>query len=241
MSAGLVVIGNEILSGKVADANTPFLARELRVLGVALERVIVVPDEVDTVAGVVADFARRFEVVFTSGGVGPTHDDVTMDAVAQAFGRPMVENAGLRRAIEGFVGSAVNEAHLKMAMVPEGCELVIDGHPAFPTVVVENVYVLPGIPEIFQAKLVALRDRFRSQPYHLRQVLVREHETDIAEFLNATLAAFPELLLGSYPKLSNPEYRVRLTLESKDESYVEAALADLLRRLPQGFVVKVEN
>lgn len=241
MTAGLVVIGNEILSGKITDANTPFLARELRVLGVALQRVMVIPDDIDVVAGVVADFAARFEIVFTSGGVGPTHDDVTMDGVARAFGRTMVEDAGLRRAIEQFVGSRVNEAHLKMARVPEGCELVTDGHPAFPTVVVENVYVLPGIPEIFQAKLVALRDRFRSRPYHLRQVLVREHETGIAEFLNATLVAFPELLLGSYPKLSDPDYRVRLTLESKDETYVEAALADLIRRLPEGFVVKVEE
>jgi len=241
MTAGLVVIGNEILSGKVADANTPFLARELRALGVTLERVTVIPDEIDTVAGVVADFAGRFEIVFTSGGVGPTHDDVTMDAVAQAFGRPMVEHAGLRLAIEQFVGRRVNQAHLKMARVPEGCELVTDGHAAFPTVIVENVYVLPGIPEIFQVKLVALRDRFRSRPYHLRQVFVREYETGIAEFLNATLASFPELLLGSYPKLSDPEYRVRLTLESKDETYVEAALADLIGRLPEGFVVKVEH
>jgi len=241
MTAGFVVVGNEILSGKIVDANTPFLARELRALGVALERVTVIPDDIDTVACVVADFARRFEIVFTSGGVGPTHDDVTMDGVAQAFGRPMVEHAGLRGAIEQFVGHDVNEAHLKMARVPQGCELVADRHAAFPTVVVENVYILPGIPEIFQHKLVALRDRFRSRPYHLRQVLVREHETGIAEVLNATLAAFPELLLGSYPKLSDPEYRVRLTLESKDETYVEAALADLIRRLPEGVVVKVVN
>lgn len=241
MTAGFVVVGNEILSGKIADANTPFLARELRALGVSLERVTIIPDDIDTVACVVADFARRFEIVFTSGGVGPTHDDITMDGVALAFGRRMVEHAGLRREIQQFVGDEINEAHLKMARVPEGCELVVDRHAAFPTVVVDNVYILPGIPEIFQHKLVALRDRFRSRPYHLRQVLVREHETGIAEVLNETLAAFPELLLGSYPKLSDPEYRVRLTLESKDETYVEAALKDLIRRLPEGVVVKVVN
>lgn len=241
VTAGFVVIGNEILSGKIADANTPFLARELRTLGVTLRRVMVIPDEIDTVAAVVADFSERFEIVFTSGGVGPTHDDVTIDGVARAFGRPVIEHAGLRLAIEQFVGLRVNEAHLKMARVPEGCQLLTEGHAAFPTLVVENVYILPGIPEIFQAKLLALRDRFRARPYHLRQVLVRENETGIAEFLNATVAAFPELLLGSYPKLSDPEYRVRLTLESKDETYVEAALADLIERLPEGIVVKVEN
>lgn len=240
-SAALVVIGNEILSGKVIDTNTPFLAREMRSLGVSLERVVVVPDNIELIAADVADFSKRFHVVFTSGGVGPTHDDITMDGVAAAFGRPLVEHPALRAAIEKFVGSRVNAAHLKMAQIPEGAELIVEDKLAFPTVVVENVYILPGIPELFQAKIVALRDRFRTRPYHLRQVLVRENESHIAEFLNATLLAFPELLLGSYPKLSEPDYRVRLTLESKDEAYVERALADLVERLPAGCVFRIER
>jgi len=241
LSAALVVIGNEILSGKVTDTNTPFLARELRCLGVSLERVVVIPDDVAQIAAEVSEFSRRFDVVFTSGGVGPTHDDITMDGVAAAFGRPLVEHAELRRAIENFVGNRVNASHLKMAQIPEGAELIVDDKLAFPTVLVENVYILPGIPELFQAKIFSLRDRFRTRPYFLRQVLVRDNETHIAEFLNATLSAFPELLLGSYPKLSDPEYRVRLTLESKDESYVDRALADLVERLPVGCVFRVEH
>lgn len=241
LSAGLVVIGNEILSGKVTDTNTPFLARELRSLGVSLERVLVIPDVLEQIAAEVAGFSRRYDVVFTSGGVGPTHDDITMEGVAAAFARPLVEHPELRRAIESFVGARVNAAHLKMAQIPEGAELLVDDKLAFPTVLVGNVYILPGIPELFQAKIVALRDRFRTRPYFLRQVLVRDNETRIAEFLNATLSAFPELLLGSYPKLSDPEYRVRLTLESKDEAYVERALADLVARLPAGCIFRVES
>jgi FAD synthetase len=240
LSASLVVIGNEILSGKVTDTNTPFLARQMRDLGVSLERVVVIPDDVVQIAAVVREFSRRFDVVFTSGGVGPTHDDITMEGVAAAFGRPLVEHADLRAAIEKYVGNRVNAAHLKMAQIPEGSELLIDDKLAFPTVVVENVYILPGIPELFEAKIVSLRDRFRTRPYFLRQVLVRDNETLIAEFLNATLALFPELMLGSYPKLSDPNYRVRLTLESKDESYLERALEDLVRRLPAGCVFRVE-
>ncbi|HEY2773433.1 MAG TPA: molybdopterin-binding protein [Candidatus Binatia bacterium] len=241
LSASLVVIGNEILSGKVIDTNTPFLARELRGIGVALERVVVIPDELEQIATEVAVFSRRYDVVFTSGGVGPTHDDITMDGVAAAFGRPLVEHIELRRAIESFVGNRLNAAHLKMAQIPEGAELIVDDKLAFPTVVVENVYILPGIPELFQTKVLALRDRMRARPYFLRQILVCENETRIAEFLNATLLAFPELLLGSYPKLSDPDYRVRLTLESKDEAYVERALADLVERLPAGCVFRVES
>jgi FAD synthetase len=241
LTAALVVIGNEILSGKVTDTNTPFLARELRGLGASLERVVVIPDEIGEIAATVSECSRRYDVVFTSGGVGPTHDDITMEGVAAAFGRPTVEHPELRRAIESFVGRRVNASHLKMAQVPDGAELIVDDKLAFPTVLVGNVYILPGIPELFQAKIVSLRDRFRARPYFLRQVFVRDNETIIAEFLNATLLAFPELLLGSYPKLSDPDYRVRLTLESKDEAYVDRALADLVARLPAGCVLRVEG
>jgi molybdopterin-biosynthesis enzyme MoeA-like protein len=189
----------------------------------------------------VAAFSAAYDVVFTSGGVGPTHDDMTMDGVAAAFGRPVVEHPGLRAAIERHVRNRANAALLKLAMVPEGADLLVDDQQAFPTVVVGNVYVLPGIPELFQSKVVALRDRFRARPYFLRQVYVRENETRIAEFLDATLAAFPALLLGSYPKLAEAEYRVLLTLESKDEAYVDRALDDLVGRMPDGFVFRVDG
>lgn len=235
------MIGNEILSGKVTDTNTPFLARELRGLGVSLDRVVVIPDSIDQIAADVLDLSEHHDVVFTSGGVGPTHDDITMEGVAGAFGLALVEHVELRKAIESFVGSRMNPAHLKMAMIPEGAELIVDDKLAFPTVLVRNVYILPGIPELFQAKVVSLRDRFSVRPYFMRQILVRDNETRIAEYLNATLVAFPDLLLGSYPKLSDPDYRVRLTLESKDESYLERALADLVSRLPAGCVFRVET
>ncbi|MDX2030395.1 MAG: competence/damage-inducible protein A, partial [Blastocatellia bacterium] len=194
-TAAILVIGDEILSGKTEDQNARLLIGELRELGVALKTIRIIPDEIEEVAGTVRELSERFDHVFTSGGVGPTHDDITMEGVAAAFGRPVVEHPELRRGIEQFVGSRLSPAHLKMAQVPEGARLLVGGHVAFPTILVENVYILPGIPEIFQDKVVALRDRLRTRPWHLRQVLVRENETRIAEFLNATLAAFPELLL----------------------------------------------
>lgn len=239
-SAGFVVIGNEILSGKVTDTNTPYLAKVLRELGVSLERVCVIPDEIEIIAATVAEFSANYDEVFTSGGVGPTHDDITMDGIAAAFGVEVIEHPELGTAIRDAVKDP-NPSHMKMARVPEGAQLIVSGHRAFPTVRVRNVYILPGIPEIFRSKLDSLRETLRTRPYHLRQVLVAENETRIAEFLNATLQAFPELLLGSYPKLSNPEYRVRLTLESKDESYVDRALDDLIARMPAGYVAKIER
>ena len=240
-SAAMVVIGNEILSGKVADSNSAFLARELRRMGVSLERIVVIPDDVDVIAETVRGYAGVFDLVFTSGGVGPSHDDCTIAGIAKAFDRPVVEHSRLREAIERVVGSRPSAAMLKMAEVPQGAELVGGDDDVFPTVRLRNVYVLPGVPEIFESKMRALGERFRTAPFHLRQVYVSVYETAIAEHLDATLAAFPELLLGSYPKLSDPEYRVRLTLESKDERYLDAALDDLIERMPQGYVVKVER
>lgn len=240
-TAALVVIGNEILSGKVDDTNSGFLARELRNAGVSLERISAIVDDVETIAAEVAKCAAAYDVVFTSGGVGPTHDDVTVEGVARAFGRPVVEHTGLRAAIEKAVGDDPGSPLLKMAEVPEGAELVAseDGH--FPSVKIENVYVLPGIPQIFETKVEALCKRFVTSPYHIRQVLVSANESHIADHLNATLEAFPALMLGSYPKLGNDEYRVRLTLESKDEAYLDNALEDLVERLPEDYIVKIER
>src|SRR5579885_3195933 len=225
-TAGLVVVGNEILSGKVVDTNAPFLARELRALGVELRRIVTIPDDLEEIAAAVREFAARYDVVFTSGGVGPTHDDVTIAGVARGLGRAVVRHPVIESRIREFYGEKVNAARLKMAELPEGTELIVD--------------VLPGIPELFEQKFLALRDRFAAAPYHLRVVYTREGEGAIAEHLNATLAAFPDLLLGSYPKLADPEYAVKLTLESKDRAYVERALAHLLALLPPEAVVRTE-
>ncbi|MCI0636519.1 MAG: competence/damage-inducible protein A, partial [Actinobacteria bacterium] len=198
-TAGILVIGNEILSGKVVDTNSPFLARELRALGVSVRRILTVPDELDEIARAVADFHRAYDVVFTSGGVGPTHDDVTMEGVARGLGRRVIRHPAIESRIREYFKDHVNEARLKMSEVPEGAELIVDGRLGFPTVKCENLYILPGIPEILEQKFHMLRERFMVAPYHLRVVYTRDGEGTIAEHLNATLAAFPELLLGSYP------------------------------------------
>ena len=238
--AAIIVIGNEILSGKVVDTNAPFLTRELRAIGVTLKRILSIPDEVDEIAQAVQEFRPRYDVVFTSGGVGPTHDDVTMEGIAKGLGRRLVRHPAIENRLREFYKEHVNDARLKMSEVPEGAELLVDGRLGFPTVKCENFYILPGIPELFEQKFEALRERFSATPYTMRVVYTREGEGSIAEHLNATLAAFPELLLGSYPKLSHPEYTVKLTLESKDPEYVDRALAHLLRLLPAEAIVRTE-
>jgi molybdopterin-biosynthesis enzyme MoeA-like protein len=178
--------------------------------------------------------------VFTSGGVGPTHDDVTIEGVARGLGRKVIRHPAIEGKIREYFKDNINEARLKMAEVPEGTELIVDGRLGFPTIKCENLYILPGIPEILEQKFQALRERFAATPYILRVVYTRDGEGTIAEHLNATLAAFPELLLGSYPKIGDPEYAVKLTLESKDRDYVDRALKHLLGLLAPQAVVRTE-
>lgn len=242
LGAGVVVIGNEILSGKTVDSNSSFLARELRQLGVTLKRITVIPDEIEIIAETVRDFHQKFDIVFTSGGVGPTHDDITIEGVARALGRQVIVHPLLESKIREYLKDrTVNAAHLKMAEVPDGAELLMDDRLRFPTIKVENIYVLPGIPEILQQKFLALKERFSVDPYYLKIIYTNEVESTIAIHLNDTLRVYPDLLLGSYPKIGNDEYRVKLTLESKDKNYVERAFTHLLNLLPQGCVVKTEG
>jgi molybdenum cofactor synthesis domain-containing protein len=239
-SCALVVVGNEILSGKIQDSNAYFAACELRKEGVSLKRIAVVPDELDAIAEEVKYCAARFDVVLTSGGVGPTHDDVTMEGVARAFGRRLVSDPELTALIHKHFVDRVNAAGLKMAEVPEGAVLNHEGERRFPTVQVENVYVLPGIPQLFEGKLTALKHRFTADPYHARAIYTAAGEGAIAEHLNSCMARFPELLLGSYPRIGSPEYRVKVTLESKDRDYLERAFKYLLELLPKEAVVRTE-
>lgn len=238
-TAGILLVGNEILSGKIADANAAWLCRELRALGVDVRRITVVPDEVEVIADAVGAFSRDYDVVFTSGGVGPTHDDVTIEGVARALGVRVVRHPELVALLQATVPGPLTEPRLKMAEVPEGAELITEGTLRFPAILVRNVWVLPGVPEIFRQKFDAIRERFRDQPYLLRSVFVRLGEGTLADHLNALLARFPALLLGSYPELANPDYKVKVTLESRDERYLEQALAEFLRQLPAGAVVRI--
>lgn len=240
-TAALVIVGNEILSGKVVDTNSAFLARVLRSAGVTLRRILVIPDEVEEIAAAVRSFQPAFDVVFTSGGVGPTHDDVTIAGVARGLQRPVVRHPYLEGILRKYLGTEIDESGLKMAEVVEGTELISDGTRSFPTMRVENIYVLPGIPELFRRKVEALREKLVVDPFYMRVIYSREPESRIAPFLNRTIEAFPDLLLGSYPKLSHPEYRVRITLESKDPDYVERAFNALMAMLPPGAVVRTEG
>jgi molybdenum cofactor synthesis domain-containing protein len=237
---GILIIGNEILSGKVQDTNSTFLCRELRGLGADVQKISVIPDDVEIISREIRDFSDRFDLVFTTGGVGPTHDDMTIVGIARGFGTRVIRHPMLQKLIEAYHGGEVNDLHLKMAEVPEGCELIDDSQLWVPVIVYRNVYILPGIPEILKRDFETIKERFREEPYHLRKVYVTDGESTIAGLLQDVLREYPRLLLGSYPVINLPEYKVMLTLESRDAAYLDGALRRLLEKLPRTSVVRVE-
>lgn len=240
-TAGIIIIGNEVLSGKTQDTNSHFLCQQLRALGVEVCRISVIPDDVELIGEEVAAFSRRYDYVFTTGGVGPTHDDVTMAGIARGFGVRVVRNPELERRLRARHGAALNPARLRMAEVPEGAELLGESSLLAPVIRFHNVYIFPGIPLLMQERFLAIRERFRDSPFFLKVVYVKEGEGSIAAILNALLDRYPELLLGSYPVIDNPEYKVKVTLESKDRGYLEQAFATLIDNLPRDSIHRVEG
>src|SRR5262249_11368438 len=200
--------------GKVADANSPYFCRELRPLGVDVERIVTIPDEIATIAREVRAMSDAHDFVFTSGGIGPTHDDLTIEGIAKAFDLAIEHNESIAGRIRRAVGAELNASQRKMAQVPEGAVLLDAGDLWFPLVVVKNVYVFPGVPELLRKKFESARDRFRGVPFVLRRVYVKSRESDIAASLHELLQEFPHLLLGSYPRIDEEPFRVMLTLES---------------------------
>jgi molybdenum cofactor synthesis domain-containing protein len=241
-TAAIIVIGDEVLSGKVEELNARFLVRELRALGVAVRRIEVVPDVEEEIATAVRAASATYDHVFTSGGIGPTHDDVTIAAIAAAFGVTIVRDPGLVALVKEFSGDCFYERDLRVADVPEGA-LLLRGegshHSRWPVVVLRNVYVLPGVPAILQRKFAMIRDRFRAAPFVSRQIYSRESEGAIADTLAKAAADFPNVAVGSYPHMDATDHKVLVTLDGRDQATVERACAQIVAGLGSA-VVRVE-
>ena len=238
-TAGLIIIGNEILSGKTQDQNSFFLATELRGLGVSLMRISVIPDDIEMIGREAAVFSGSFDYVFTTGGVGPTHDDITMAGIAKAFGVPLKRHPALERRFLERYGDAANDAVMKMADVPEGAEVIEFVTNNFPLVVYRNIHIFPGIPRYLQEKFRLVRERFRTSAFFLKRIYLKAQEADIASILNAVVDNNTCVTFGSYPILDNADYQIIVTAESKIEADLDSALSELLKKLPGDIVVAI--
>ena len=239
--AAALLIGNELLNGKVHEANLVELARTLRALGIQLRRVVMIPDEVDVIAKETRQLSDGHDVVFTSGGVGPTHDDVTIQGISQGFGVDPVVDERLKGLLSDAYGDKLTDGHLRMALKPDGAELTEGSDVKWPTIVFKNVWILPGVPEIFRMKLAVVREHLRGeQPFFTRAVFTKLDEAALKPLLDDVVAAHGEVDLGSYPKWFDDSYKTKVTFDGRREELVNAAFDAFVALLPAGANVRVE-
>lgn len=237
-TASLVIVGNEVLSAKVQDVNTPFLLERLRALGTPVRAVRIVPDERPLMIAAYRAASAEATWVFSTGGVGPTHDDITMDAVAAAFEQDLVEHPKLAAGIRKFFGERVTPAHMKMACLPVGAQVHWQEGLTFPVVQVENIFVFPGAPGLMRKKFLAIESQFQQAAIHLRKLYLLGDEATFAELLGSTEAAHEKLQVGSYPIWGDEDHSVIVTVESTSEQIADEAADAIARGLPDGALVR---
>jgi len=235
-TAAILIIGDEILSGRTRDSNTHYLAGELTHHGIDLSEVRVVPDIHDRIVAALNDLRATYSHVFTSGGIGPTHDDITADAVAAAFGLPLdirQDAYDILAAHYAATGLEFNAARQRMARIPEGATLIENPISAAPGFTLGNVHVMAGVPTIFQAMVASVLpgltggDPMMSQTYRINR-----GEGVIAEALGVLAADFPDLSIGSYPFIQNGAYGSNVVIRGQDAGRIDAAMTRLADLFP---------
>jgi molybdenum cofactor synthesis domain-containing protein len=232
-SAAMLVIGDEILSGRTRDSNMHYLAGELTRIGIALREVRIVADVHAEIVTAVRALAAGHTHVFTSGGIGPTHDDITADAVAEAMGAGISHRADAMALLQAHYdrsGLPFNEARQRMARIPDGATLIDNPVSTAPGFTLGNVHVMAGVPNIFQAMVASLLPGVTGGPALLSQSLrVMRGEGEIAGPFGALAARFPDLSMGSYPFNTNGAHGTNLVIRGTDPGRLDQAMVELTR------------
>lgn len=229
-TAAILIIGDEILSGRTADQNTPWIAEKLSGHGIKLREVRVVPDDYTAIINAVNELRTRHTYLITTGGIGPTHDDITAAAIAQAFDVPAKEDPEARKILEDYYGTTdLNEARLKMAVVPEGAALIdnpVSGAPGFK---MENVYVLAGVPRIMQGMMEGLINGLAGgDPMLSNTVTCDLYESQVAKDLGILQEAYPDVSIGSYPQYRGGILGLSIVLRTTDSAALDRATNDVI-------------
>ncbi|XP_060529072.1 FAD synthase-like [Cylas formicarius] len=247
-TAGILVIGDEILKGQVMDTNSKFLAQELHKLGVKLKKISVVPDDIEDISAEVRLVSNKFDYILTTGGIGPTHDDLTYEAVAHAFGESIYLNSDLKEICMRFYKSIKSlNAGMKLAYIPKSSRLhyatVDGGRLLYPNVSVHNVYMFPGIPELLRKSFLSVGPvLFNStRRFFSKVVYCTMEECEIVKELEILVQEFPEVEFGCYPKLYDSVYKVKVTIESCNEEATLKAYEKLLDLIPKNCIVNFDD
>jgi molybdenum cofactor synthesis domain-containing protein len=244
-TAALVVIGDEILSGRTQDRNVAQVAGWLNDQGIRLAEVRIVPDDSGRIGEAVNALRAVHDYVFTTGGIGPTHDDITVDAIAAAFGVPVVLHPQAQAILEDYYRGrpgGLTDARLRMARVPEGAELIPNPSSGAPGVRMGNVYIMAGVPHIAGSMLEALTGKLEGgRPIVSVTVGARAPESDVADLLRDTEAAHPGVAIGSYPFIKDGRYGANFVIRSEDGELARETSDDLSGRLREAGYEPVEG
>ena len=234
-TAALAVIGDEILSGRTQDKNVAQVALWLNEQGIRLAEVRIIPDDTSRIAETVNELRAAYDYLFTTGGIGPTHDDITVDALAEAFGVPVIVHPEARRILEDYYRDrpgGLTEARLRMARVPEGAELIPNPMSGAPGVRFGNVFIMAGVPNIAASMLEALTGKLEGgRPVVSVTVGARAAESDVADLLRETEEANPGVAIGSYPFFKEGRYGANFVIRSEDEDLARRTSDELSERL----------
>jgi len=244
-TAALLVIGDEILSGRTQDKNIAQVALWLNEQGIRLVEVRVVPDDIERIGEAVNALRASHDYVFTTGGIGPTHDDITVDAVAAAFGVPVIVHPEARQILVDYYRSrpgGLTDARLRMARTPEGAELLANPSSGAPGIKMGNVYIMAGVPGIAAAMLAALTGRLEGgRPIVSVTVGARAPESDVADLLRETEEAHPGVAIGSYPFFRDGKFGSNFVIRSEDGELARVTGVDLAERLRDAGYEPVEG
>lgn len=240
-TAAVCLIGEELLSGKIDDLNGGYAIKQLRRVGVDLREVRMIGDEIHVIGSVVRSLASTYDIVFTSGGVGPTHDDLTMQGIAEAFDVPVQAHPEMLALVRQRFADRSDELNVweRMAQLPQGCEIILSPATRVPIFQMKNVWVLPGIPELFRLQLDQIVRRLEGKPVSIRTIFLTVGEGEIAAHLEAALVHTPSVKIGSYPVLHAEDHRTRVTIECVDAENVEQTLEFLLGCFDPSWIVRV--
>lgn len=233
-TAALLIIGNEILSGRTQDANLAFIAKHLGTLGIRFREVRVVPDEEAEIVAAVNALRARYTYVFTTGGIGPTHDDITAECIAKAFEVPLIRHPEAVRRLEAHYANTglLNEARLRMANIPEGASLIDNPVSTAPGFQIGNVFVMAGVPMIMQAMLTGIGDRLVGGPVvRTKSVASAIPEGSFADALRVLAGTHASVDIGSYPAFRQGKVSTALVLRGTDPVALDAAVADVVAML----------
>jgi molybdenum cofactor synthesis domain-containing protein len=230
-TAAMLVIGDEILSGRTRDSNMHYLAKELTRAGIDLAEARVVSDDAEAIKSAVKALSEAYDHVFTSGGIGPTHDDITAECVAAAFDTPISIRDDARALLEAHYkrsGSELNEARLRMARIPDGATLIDNPVSTAPGFTIGNVHVMAGVPAVFETMVASVLPTLSGgDPLLSQSMRIERGEGEIAGPLSDLADAFPDLSIGSYPFVHNGIYGSNIVIRGHDGGQVDAAMTRL--------------